>query len=54
MKYDAPKEFIILSTIPISLGDYSTHPKGRVAYSKVSFVVAESFVLRINPPVGGW
>jgi len=54
MKYDAPKEFIILSTIPISIGDNSTHPKCGVAYSKVSFVVAKSSFLRINPPAGGW
>jgi hypothetical protein len=48
MKYDAPKEFKFLSTILTSTGGNSTYLKGRVSYSKDSFVVKQTLVFQIN------
>jgi hypothetical protein len=52
MKYDAPKEFTILSTILTSTGGKSTYPKVTVQCSAVQprLMVNQSLVLRINPP----
>jgi len=47
MKYDAPKEFKILSTILTSTGK-STYPKGGVSCSKDSFVLNGSLVFQIK------
>ena len=48
MKYDAPKEFKILSTILTSTGGNSTYPKVAVQCSADTFVVNENLVLRMN------
>ena len=48
MKYDAPKEFKILSTILTSTGGNSTYPKVAVQCSADTFVVNQTLVLRIN------
>ncbi|MEY3421094.1 MAG: hypothetical protein RIR48_1383 [Bacteroidota bacterium] len=48
MKYDAPKEFTVLSTILTSTGGNSTYPKAGVSFSVDSFVVVERSVGRIK------
>jgi hypothetical protein len=51
MKYDAPKEFTVLSTILTSTGGNSTYSKVTVQCSadQPRLMVNQSLVLRMNP-----